>query len=255
MFELLQNGLYTRISYSSELTLHLGTVALMFGAALLCYLLGSLNTSIIASRLVFGDDVRRHGSGNAGLTNMLRTYGAKGAVLTLAGDILKTALSVVVGGLLLGLQYQGPFSVGFGGYLGVFFCMLGHTFPVYYRFKGGKGVLCAAVGLGILTPIVMGVSLLVFVIVVAFTRYISLGSIVSAAMDPLFLNVLFKVFYTSTPPAHVLLISFAAAAMIIWMHRSNIVRLWRGEENKFSIHRKKADPADSTGTADGEDDK
>ena len=244
MFDLLQNGLYTRISYHSEIALYIGTIAMMFGTALLCYLLGSLNTSIIASRLVFGDDVRRHGSGNAGLTNMLRTYGVKGAVLTLVGDILKTALSVVVGGLLLGLQYQGPFAVGFGGYLGVFFCMLGHTFPVYYRFKGGKGVLCAAVGLGILTPVVMGVCLLVFAIIVAFTRYVSLGSIVSAAMYPLFLNVLFKVFYTSTPPAHVMLISFAAAVMIIWMHRTNIVRLWHGEENKFSFRSKKEKAAE-----------
>jgi len=250
MFDLLQNGLYTRISYSSEMNALLGTLGLLFCAAMLCYLLGSLNTSIIASRLVFGDDIRRHGSGNAGLTNMLRTFGAKGAVLTLVGDILKTVLCVAVGGLFLGLQYQGPYAIGYGGYIGVFFCMLGHTFPVYYRFKGGKGVLCAAVGLGILTPIVMGVSFLVFVILVAFTRYISLGSIVSAAMYPLFLNVLFKVSYTSTPPAHVLLISFAAAAMIIWMHRSNIVRLWHGEENKFSFHHK-----ESAGSTDGEEKK
>ena len=252
MIDLLQNGLYSQIAYPSEGALILGTLGCILAAALLPYLLGSLNTSILISRLLFRDDVRTHGSGNAGLSNMLRTFGAKGAVLTLLGDILKTALCIFIGGLFMGLQYQGPYAVGFGGYMGMFFCVLGHTFPVFYRFKGGKGVLCSAIGIAILSPYVFLILLLVFAILVAFTKYISLGSIVASAMYPLFLNLMFKVSYTSTPPAHAVLCSFLMAAMVVWMHRSNISRLWHGEENKLSFRHHEVNTSDKENGEDPE---
>ena len=137
-------------------------------------------------------------------------------------------------------------------YEGMFFCVLGHTFPVFYRFKGGKGVLCSAIGIAILSPYVFLILLLVFAILVAFTKYISLGSIVASAMYPLFLNLMFKVSYTSTPPAHAVLCSFVMAAMVVWMHRSNISRLWHGEENKLSFRHHEVNTSDKENGEDPE---
>ena len=95
------------------------------------YLLGSLSSAVIVSRALFSDDVRSHGSGNAGMTNMFRTYGKKAGVLTLCGDVLKTVVATLLGYLWLGY---------IGAYLSGLFCMLGHMFPVFYKFRGGKGV-------------------------------------------------------------------------------------------------------------------
>lgn len=203
-------------------------VGLIFAAILIPYLLGSINSSIIISRVLYRDDVRRHGSGNAGMTNMLRTYGKGAAGLTLLGDLLKTVLAVGCGSFTLG--------AAFGGWIACLFCMMGHIFPIYYKFRGGKGVLCAATGLLMLSPFAFVCCFLVFVLLVATTRYVSLGSVVSGLMLPLFINTYNKMFETGGLNG---LISVLIALIILWCHRANLGRISRREESKLSFGKKK----------------
>jgi len=193
--------------------------------ALAAYLLGGINTSIIASKMFFGDDIRNHGSKNAGLTNMHRVYGMKGAAMTLVGDILKTVIAVVIGMLLMGTP---------GGYVAGFCTMLGHTFPVYFNFKGGKGVLCAAAAILVLDPLTFALLLVVFVAVVALTKYISAASMTVAFFLPLVTHA----FHQDKPYIVILIMTFCMFGFIIWTHRSNIKRLLNHEENKFSFKKK-----------------
>lgn len=193
------------------------------------YLLGSLNFAIIVSKRMYHDDIRKYGSGNAGLTNMLRTYGKKAAVYTLVGDSLKTVVSISLGYLLHG---------NIGAYVTAFFCILGHIFPIYYRFQGGKGVLTVSVSILMLDPVIFLIVFAIFAIIVGFTKYVSLGSIMCMMIYPLIVNK----FYNGLP----VLFSVLFAAVVVFMHRSNIVRLWHGEENKISFKkREKSDPKDN----------
>ena len=126
------------------------------------YLLGSLNSAIIISRVLYKDDIRRYGSGNAGLTNMLRTYGLKAAGLTLLGDVMKNVIAIFIAAILFGFNYVGGISAHDGFcYVAGLFAILGHIFPVYYKFKGGKGVLSVATVAAILTPIPFAILLLI----------------------------------------------------------------------------------------------
>ena len=129
----------------------------LFGTLLIvlmsAYFLGSINSAILFSKLVYKDDIRNHGSGNAGMTNMLRTFGGKAALLTLAGDLGKTVISVFFAGLMFGFNYVACISVQGFCYVAGLFAVLGHVFPVYYKFKGGKGVLVTSTMALILTPI------------------------------------------------------------------------------------------------------
>lgn len=199
----------------------------LIGCVLLCivppYLLGSLNFALILSRRIFGEDVRTKGSGNAGTTNMLRNYGKKAAVLTFGGDILKTVVSCIIGYVALGVD---------GAYLAGMFAVLGHMFPIYYRFKGGKGVACAAAMMLMTNPLVFGIILVMFLVIVIGTRFVSLGSIMCAIFWPLILS---RVEGAGTP----FLIAFTVAMLIIFMHRANILRLYQGKENKISLGKKK----------------
>ena len=131
------------------------------------YLLGSINFAIIISGKSYGDDVRSHGSGNAGMTNMLRTYGKKAAALTLLGDAFKAILAAIVGYYMMGM---------YGAYIAGFFCVLGHTFPIFFKFKGGKGVATSGMVIFMISPITGVFCLLTFLVVVFGTRYVSLGS-------------------------------------------------------------------------------
>jgi len=139
------------------------------------YLLGSFNTAIIVSKYLYHDDIRKYGSGNAGLTNMHRVYGKKGALYTLLGDVLKQFLSVSIGMLVMGRN---------GAFLAGTFCILGHIAPIYFRFKGGKGVLAAATMVLMMDPIMFLVLFAVFALVVLIFRYISLGSMMAGFVYP-----------------------------------------------------------------------
>ena len=202
---------------------------LMLGGVLLCmiipYLLGSINPAIIFSRLFFHDDIREHGSGNAGTTNTLRTYGKKMAALILFLDFLKAVISVVLGTLIL------PNQLGGGAIAGIF-VILGHSFPIYYKFKGGKGVACLAGVVLMLSPISFVILISVFIAIVAMTKYVSLGSIMGVMLFP----VVHTAFYPTQPWTTIG--SIVIMVIIVFMHRENIKRLLSGKESKISFKKK-----------------
>ncbi len=252
----LQRGLFVILTEKHGLELGDGGYAgLLIGAYLLClvsgYLLGSINSAVVTSRILYRDDVRNYGSKNAGLTNMFRVYGARGALPTLVGDILKAVVAVLLGALLMGFGYVGGFALGgdanlsFGVYISAIACVFGHVWPIFYRFKGGKGVLCSFISVLMLCPWIALLMLLIFILIVWATKYISLGSITAAALYPIFLAPLFRAFFegVAAPPFHITVFSLAIAVLVIYCHRANIKRLWNREESKFSFHRKSAPPA------------
>lgn len=201
-------------------------VILLVITAVVAYFLGGINGSIVASRFIFHDDVRRHGSGNAGLTNFNRTYGVKGMALVLAIDVLKTVISALLGGLLL--KSAGAVTVGqlFGGFCAI----LGHAAPVIYGFKGGKGVLCAGTMILIVDPVAGLCCWAVFVLMVICTRYISLSSCIACLSGPIFLVVF----------GHgglEVLLTLLCALVVVIRHGENIVRLIGGTENRFTFNK------------------
>lgn len=209
------------------------------------YLLGSVNSSIIISKLLYRDDIRRHGSGNAGTTNMLRTYGKLAALLTLLGDIAKTALSVLFAAVLFGFNYSAGISTGAGFcYVAGLFTILGHVFPVYYGFKGGKGVLATAAMALILSPVAFLFLLVLFIIIVAVSKYVSLGSVTVAVLYPVVLHGMFQVLFGSAMPGLTALSVIAAAILIVWCHRHNLERISNRTENKISFKKKSEKEAD-----------
>ncbi len=196
--------------------------AILIGA-LTAYLLGNLNGAVCISALTAHEDVRTHGSGNAGLTNFVRNYGTASALLVILIDGAKTALACLACGLLLkpyGWQLEGQM-------LGAIAVTLGHNFPAALGFKGGKGILCGAVAALVMDIRIFGVLVVIFALCVLLTRYVSLGSIFAA----LGFAVGFVLVYPDRPwvVAGALLIG----ALAIFMHRSNIVRLVKGTESKF----------------------
>ncbi|PKM62006.1 MAG: acyl-phosphate glycerol 3-phosphate acyltransferase [Firmicutes bacterium HGW-Firmicutes-21] len=206
------------------------------------YLLGSFNTSIIASKYLYNDDIRKHGSGNAGLTNMYRTYGKKGALYTLAGDILKQVISVLFGVAIMGIN---------GAFLAGTFCMIGHIAPVFYRFKGGKGVLTAATMILIIDPLNFLVLFAVFALIVLIFRYISLGSMMAGFIYPALVFYRDKILYDRVPDFPSMLFSVFIGILIIFMHRENMRRIYHNEENRFSFRKK---PAIEENTSDDDTD-
>lgn len=202
------------------------------------YFLGAINSAIIVSKTVYNDDIRRHGSGNPGLTNMHRVYGKNGALLTLAGDLSKTVLAIFIGGLLLGFNYVGGIALGEGCYIAGLFAVVGHIFPCYYKFKGGKGVLATATMALVLSPLPFLVLFAVFVLIVALTRYVSLGSVTAAVLYPVAVYTYVKmVFGNVMLPGMVSLSTILIAILIVIRHFKNLQRIGNQTENKFSFHR------------------
>lgn len=220
------------------------------------YFLGSINSAIIVSKLFFHEDVRTKGSGNAGTTNIMRNYGKKAALFTLLGDMLKTAISIAIAGLVFGFNYVGGISVSEMCYVAGLFSVIGHVFPIYYGFRGGKGVLSTATMAIILSPAIAGILILIFVAIVAFSKYVSLGSVIAVGLYPVLLNGFFVVFSTPEIPMRpmplMVLASILLAILIVWCHRSNLKRIGEGNENKFSFGKKKEEPKEPEGD-DGEE--
>lgn len=150
-------------------------------AALAAYLMGSINFAVLVSRIYAKDDVRRHGSGNAGMTNMLRTYGAGPAFFTGVGDFSKGALAVLVGRMIF--QQLGVTAMD-GGFVGAAFVLLGHLYPIFFHFKGGKGVLTSCGVILLLNPIVFCILIGLYVPLAFITRIVSLASILGAITFP-----------------------------------------------------------------------
>lgn len=206
---------------------------------IIAYLIGSVNFSILISKKVAGFDLREKGSGNAGTTNMLRTVGKGAAVVTLILDILKGVVAIYVAILygnivskLANLQVDNSILVQIAG----IFVILGHTYPIYFGFKGGKGV---ATSLGILltTNYQIGLICLVFAIVLMIlTKMVSVGSLGAAILFPVL--TLFLAKENFIVPGNYIVYSIIIALIVIFNHRSNIKRLLNGTENKISFKKK-----------------
>lgn len=194
---------------------------------LVSYLLGCFNGSVVTSHFIIGDDIRKHGSGNAGLTNFYRTYGAKFALLVIACDMGKTLLSCLIGGYLM-LCTNGNWTLGV--LLGGIGCELGHIFPAYYGLKGGKGILSGGVLVIMLDWRIALVAWGLFLLLWLTTRYVSLGSVVGTASMPVTAHLLLGHDWLLT------LLCLVVAALIIFCHRENLHRLLHGTENKFKWH-------------------
>ncbi len=210
----------------------------VLAAALIGYLMGSINSSITVVRLLKHEDVRKFGSGNAGLTNTLRCFGKVCALLTLVGDLAKGVIAVLLSRNLLGAFLIGgdPLNYYFLGYVAGVFAILGHVFPLYYGFKGGKGVLVGVSIFLVLDWRVFCILIGIFAIVLILSRYVSLASIIATACAP-FVTFGSQYFRWENFDLWRLLLhaglTMIMAVTIIWMHRSNIQRLRSGTENKF----------------------
>lgn len=200
------------------------TVALTL---LVSYLLGCFNGSVMTSHFIIRDDVRQHGSGNAGLTNFYRTYGVRYALCVIVCDMGKTVLACLIGGYLMhwvaGDWTLGLLIAGIG-------CELGHMFPVFFGLRGGKGILSGGVLVLLLDWRVALIAWGLFAVLWLTTRYVSLGSIAATASMPVSVFLLMGHNWLYT------VLSAAIAALVIWCHRGNIQRLLSGTEKKFHWH-------------------
>ena len=193
---------------------------------LLSYFLGCFNGAVLISTFIIKDDIRGHGSGNAGLTNFYRTYGARYALPVILLDMGKTAVSTLIGGYMFLCLYE---DWTLGVLVAGLSCIIGHVFPAFYGFKGGKGILAGSILVIMLDWRMALVAWGLFVLSVVLTRYISLGSICAAA------SVAVSAFLIYDRPVYIILAAITAA-LVVWSHRSNIVRLVKGNENKFKWH-------------------
>lgn len=226
----LNNGLLEYLAPSSHVDLiHFGCLFIVLFAA---YLLGSINSAILFSKLVYKDDIRKHGSGNGGMTNMLRTFGGKAALMTLAGDLGKTAISIFLAGFVFGFRYQQGVSIMPYCYIAGLLAVLGHVFPLYYGFKGGKGVLVTSTMALILTPTPFIILFLVFAAIFALSHYVSLGSVSVAVLYPVVLHGYALAILESPMHGLISLSAIILACLIVWCHRENLQRISEGKEKK-----------------------
>ena len=185
------------------------------------YLLGSISTGVVLSRLFAKTDIRSQGSGNAGTTNMLRVLGRRMALFTFIGDMLKGIIAVFIGKWLIGGEL--------GGLLGVVGAVLGHYYPLYIGFKGGKGIATSFGSLLFVFPVQALLAFAVFLILVAVTHYVSVGSIAAAITLPLLIVI------TRFQEPTLWIINVCIGASVIWRHRANIKRLMNHTENKLDF--------------------
>ncbi len=202
------------------------------------YLLGGINTSIIVTRIRTGKDIREMGSGNAGLTNTLRTQGKAVAGIVLLGDVLKAVIAVFavrLSFLFIGGIDTTDISLGMNwvGYVAILMVVVGHIFPIYYNFKGGKGVLAAISAIFAVDWRSAVILLSIFIVLVAITRYVSLGSCIASSM--FCVTALIFTYFIDGDPSGIInsILGGLTAALIIFMHRGNIHRLLTHTEKKL----------------------
>ena len=195
--------------------------ALQIAAVIIfAYLMGSISTAIIVGKLKSNIDIREHGSGNAGATNTLRTQGKLAGMFVLLGDVLKTAIIMTIVIIFFPQNPEYVYIAGVGA-------VLGHNFPIYFKFKGGKGVLVSIVSIIFASPLIGLCTLAIGVLVIVITRFVSLGSIVGA-ISAVILGFIFA------PDNDKMIVFFVIIAILsLKMHSANIVRLFKGEENKI----------------------
>lgn len=208
-------------------------------SAVIAYFCGCFNGAVIVSKYILRDDVRSHGSGNAGLTNFYRTFGGPLTAVVILCDVLKAVIALLVSRWLFFSGYTVFLSTDvttaywdtFAKYWAGLFCLIGHMFPCMFHFKGGKGILSGGT---IAIMIDWRVAIVVwggFLILSVLTRYVSLGSLWAGASFP------FISLYCYPEPVIVVL-AFACGGLVVWQHRGNVKRLLSGTENKFTLHRK-----------------
>ena len=203
--------------------------------AIIAYLLGSISFSVIISKKVAGFDVREKGSGNAGTTNVLRSVGKGAAAITLICDVLKGVVAVLIA-FLAGKIVQGLDNSLLIQLAGIF-VILGHTFPIFFKFKGGKGI-ATSLGVLLITNWQIGLICLVFALVLmALTRMVSVGSIAAAILFPVLVLFINQNYLVPANNWSYLIYSIILAVIVIFNHRSNIKRLLAGEENKLSFNK------------------
>lgn len=200
--------------------------------AIIAYLIGSINFSIIISKRIAGFDVREKGSGNAGTTNMLRSVGKEAALLTLICDILKGVVAIVIA-IIIGAIWS-ELDQALLVQIAALLVVIGHTFPILFQFKGGKGV---ATSLGVLLMVnwKIGLICLVFALVlIVLTRMVSLGSVGAAILYPI-LVLFIDTNYTVSEGSGYFVFSILLALLVAFNHRTNIKRILEGKENKLSF--------------------
>ena len=216
----------------------------------IAYLLGSVNVAILVTKLFSGNDIRTMGSGNAGFTNVMRSVGKTAGIITFVGDFLKCVLAVVIGGLVFNTMNTDTVNVvelaGYGKYLAGAFCFIGHLFPVYFKFKGGKGIVTMAALAAFINFPVFLISFVVFAAVFLITKIISISSLTAATVFTV-TTFVFTYFYNCK---HLGLVSFeyvvtvsiltlGITATTFIKHRSNIQRLINGTEKKLTLKKDK----------------
>ena len=211
-------------------------------SAVQAYLLGSIDTGILVSKFLYHDDVRKYGSGAAGMTNMLRTFGKKAAALTAFGDVLKGVLAVCIGRWLFTLM---PESTTLSPYLAVYlaaiFAIIGHLKPLYFGFKGGKGIAATAGLILAIHPAFIPMGVILFFGTFLLTHYVSLGSLLVYAGFLIEMVIMGQMDLFSMPVGHRIEMYGIAAfltAMAYWKHRENIKRLLSGTERKTYLFKK-----------------
>lgn len=201
-------------------------ILVMALTAVMGYLLGSINTSIVVS-LSMGTDIRKHGSGNAGATNALRELGKKAAVFVLVGDMLKAVAAIFIA--RAAMMYFGSIPLD---YIAALACVLGHNYPIYFGFRGGKGILTSFTAILILDYRIALIAFAVFLILFIITKYVSLGSIIAALTLPI-------AAWFMANDDYIFWFSVCVGLLAIYRHKANIVRLIKGEEKKTTFKKTK----------------
>lgn len=201
--------------------------------AIIAYAIGSINFSVIISRKVAGFDIREKGSGNAGTTNMLRSVGKKAAALTLVCDILKGVVSILIA-LIIGKMIKNVDRALLIQIAGIM-VVIGHTFPIFFEFKGGKGV-ATSLGVLLMTNWQIGLICLVFaIVIIACSRMVSMGSVGAAILFPVLTLFINTNFIVEADGLKYFIYSVILAVIVVFNHRSNIKRILSGTENKLSF--------------------
>ena len=200
--------------------------------AAVSYFLGCFNGAVIVSKYILHNDIRNHGSGNAGLTNFYRVFGGGLTFVVILCDVIKAILAILIGTLVIGMVTGGWMGPVLGKYWAGLFCLLGHMFPCMFHFKGGKGILSGGT---IALMLDWRVALVVwggFLILAVLTKWVSLGSIWAGASFPFATWFVYQDLF-------LLLLSIIIGGLIVWKHRGNLKRILSGTESKFSLHKKK----------------
>lgn len=206
-------------------------------ATVIAYFCGCFNGAVIVSKYILRDDVRNHGSGNAGLTNFYRTFGGPLTFVVILTDVLKAVVAILVGaslfsGIAVDVAWVPYFTI-LGKYWSALFCLLGHMFPCMFQFKGGKGILSGGTIIIMIDWRVALVGWGGFILLFLLTRYVSLGSSSTGIDLPIVTWFVYRDWV-------LLVLICIMGGLILWKHRSNIARLISGTESKFSFHRKAA---------------